>query len=30
LKIEELMLDLRHEYTIVIVMHNMQQAARAE
>src|SRR6266496_591531 len=29
LKIEELMLDLRHEYTIVIVTHNMQQAARA-
>ncbi|MEO7909800.1 MAG: phosphate ABC transporter ATP-binding protein PstB [Roseiflexaceae bacterium] len=29
LKIEELMLDLRREYTIVIVTHNMQQAARA-
>jgi len=29
LKIEELMLELRHEYTIVIVTHNMQQAARA-
>jgi phosphate transport system ATP-binding protein len=29
LKIEELMLELRDEYTIVIVTHNMQQAARA-
>jgi phosphate transport system ATP-binding protein len=29
LKIEELMLELRKEYTIVIVTHNMQQAARA-
>jgi phosphate transport system ATP-binding protein len=29
LTIEELMLDLRREYTIVIVTHNMQQAARA-
>jgi phosphate transport system ATP-binding protein len=29
LKIEELMLALRREYTIVIVTHNMQQAARA-
>jgi phosphate transport system ATP-binding protein len=29
LKIEELMSDLRREYTIVIVTHNMQQAARA-
>ena len=29
LKIEELMLDLRREYMIVIVTHNMQQAARA-
>ena len=29
LKIEELMMDLRREYTIVIVTHNMQQAARA-
>ena len=29
LKIEELMIDLRREYTIVIVTHNMQQAARA-
>jgi phosphate transport system ATP-binding protein len=29
LKIEELMLSLRREYTIVIVTHNMQQAARA-
>ncbi|HZS44010.1 MAG TPA: phosphate ABC transporter ATP-binding protein PstB [Blastocatellia bacterium] len=27
-KIEELMLDLRGNYTIVIVTHNMQQAAR--
>src|SRR5512138_4011418 len=27
-KIEELMLDLREQYTIVIVTHNMQQAAR--
>ncbi len=27
-KIEELMLDLRQRYTIVIVTHNMQQAAR--
>jgi len=27
-KIEELVLDLRGEYTIVIVTHNMQQAAR--
>jgi len=26
--IEELMLELRHRYTIVIVTHNMQQAAR--
>jgi phosphate transport system ATP-binding protein len=29
LKIEELMLDLKKDYTIVIVTHNMQQAARA-
>jgi phosphate transport system ATP-binding protein len=29
LKIEELMRDLRERYTIVIVTHNMQQAARA-
>ena len=29
LKIEELMQDLKHEYTIVIVTHNMQQASRA-
>lgn len=29
LKIEELMLELRRRYTIVIVTHNMQQAARA-
>jgi phosphate transport system ATP-binding protein len=28
LKIEELMQDLKKEYTIVIVTHNMQQAAR--
>jgi phosphate transport system ATP-binding protein len=28
LKIEELMLDLKKDYTIVIVTHNMQQAAR--
>jgi phosphate transport system ATP-binding protein len=28
LKIEELMLDLKQDYTIVIVTHNMQQAAR--
>ncbi len=27
-KIEDLMLDLKNEYTIVIVTHNMQQAAR--
>jgi phosphate transport system ATP-binding protein len=27
-KIEELMLDLKNRYTIVIVTHNMQQAAR--
>ena len=27
-KIEELILDLKHDYTIVIVTHNMQQAAR--
>jgi phosphate transport system ATP-binding protein len=29
LKIEELMQDLKRDYTIVIVTHNMQQAARA-
>ena len=29
LKIEELMRELRENYTIVIVTHNMQQAARA-
>jgi phosphate transport system ATP-binding protein len=29
LKIEELMRELSHTYTIVIVTHNMQQAARA-
>ena len=28
LKIEELMIDLAKHYTIVIVTHNMQQAAR--
>ncbi len=28
LRIEELMIELRSEYTIVIVTHNMQQAAR--
>ncbi|MCS6774222.1 MAG: phosphate ABC transporter ATP-binding protein PstB [Anaerolineae bacterium] len=28
LKIEELMLDLKRDYTIIIVTHNMQQAAR--
>lgn len=28
LKIEELLIELRREYTIVIVTHNMQQAAR--
>jgi phosphate transport system ATP-binding protein len=27
-RIEELMLDLKNEYTIIIVTHNMQQAAR--
>jgi phosphate transport system ATP-binding protein len=29
IKIEELMQELKKEYTIVIVTHNMQQAARA-
>ena len=29
LKIEELMRELAHNYTIIIVTHNMQQAARA-
>jgi ABC-type phosphate transport system, ATPase component len=29
LKIEELMDELKRDYTIVIVTHNMQQAARA-
>jgi phosphate transport system ATP-binding protein len=29
LKIEELMFELRRQYTIIIVTHNMQQAARA-
>ncbi len=28
LRIEELMRDLKQEYTIIIVTHNMQQAAR--
>jgi phosphate transport system ATP-binding protein len=28
LRIEELMLDLKESYTIIIVTHNMQQAAR--
>jgi len=28
LRIEELMRELQHRYTIVIVTHNMQQAAR--
>jgi phosphate transport system ATP-binding protein len=28
LRIEELMLELKKQYTIVIVTHNMQQAAR--
>ena len=28
MKIEELIQDLKHNYTIVIVTHNMQQAAR--
>jgi phosphate transport system ATP-binding protein len=27
-KIEELILDLKKEFTIIIVTHNMQQAAR--
>ena len=29
LQIEELMLELKQQYTIIIVTHNMQQAARA-
>ena len=29
LQIEELMVELKEKYTIVIVTHNMQQAARA-
>jgi phosphate transport system ATP-binding protein len=29
LKVEELMFELRRKYTIIIVTHNMQQAARA-
>jgi phosphate transport system ATP-binding protein len=28
-KVEELMQELKHEYTLVIVTHNMQQASRA-
>ena len=28
LKIEDLMAELRNQYTVVIVTHNMQQAAR--
>jgi phosphate transport system ATP-binding protein len=28
LKIEELMFELRRQYTIIIVTHNMQQASR--
>jgi len=28
LKIEELITELKHNYTIIIVTHNMQQAAR--
>jgi phosphate transport system ATP-binding protein len=28
LKIEELMLEIKKDYTVVIVTHNMQQAAR--
>ncbi|NER84778.1 MAG: phosphate ABC transporter ATP-binding protein, partial [Leptolyngbya sp. SIO1D8] len=28
LKIEELMMELREKYTIIIVTHNMQQATR--
>jgi phosphate transport system ATP-binding protein len=27
-KIEELIVSLKHDYTVVIVTHNMQQAAR--
>jgi phosphate transport system ATP-binding protein len=27
-KIEDLIFELKHQYTIVIVTHNMQQAAR--
>ena len=27
-KIEELITELKHDYTVVIVTHNMQQAAR--
>ena len=28
-KVEELIPELKHDYTVVIVTHNMQQAARA-
>ncbi len=28
LKVEELIIELKKEYTIIIVTHNMQQAAR--
>lgn len=28
LKIEELMTELKNEYTVIVVTHNMQQAAR--
>jgi phosphate transport system ATP-binding protein len=28
LKIEDLMVELKHRYTVVVVTHNMQQAAR--
>ena len=27
-KIEELMIELKYKYTIIVVTHNMQQAAR--
>ena len=27
-KVEELITELKHDYTVVIVTHNMQQAAR--
>jgi len=28
IRIEELMTELKHDYTLVVVTHNMQQAAR--